>query len=162
MYAPYGTCPKCGWSGKYWGFKYHSLCKSCYKQWRKEKAEEDQKYKLPNNNVKLSDSIVVTEHVYNRLQRQAERAIGKTYAYWLARIIPLTIGTGAIFLMKRIDPNNGVGLSVIMFGGFFLAALFFYIFQSAWEQQVNIKVNELATVRKQDIEEQLRFYNSPE
>lgn len=49
-----------------------------------------------------------------------------------------------------------------MFGGFFLACLSFGIFGGAWERQVDVKITELAKARKKKIEEQLRFYNSPE
>lgn len=162
LYAPYGTCPRCGWSGKDWGFKYHSFCRSCYKKWRKEKAEEKRKYKLLINNIKLSDNIVVTEHVYTRLYRRAKREVGYTLAYLLARIVPLTVSIVTIYLMRTIDSENGLALTIIMFVGFFLLLLFFNIFQCAWERQVKVKTNELAEIRKQDIEEQQRFYNSAE
>jgi len=162
MYAPFGTCPKCGWSGKDWGFKYRRFCRRCYKQWRKEKAEENRKYKSPNTNVEIADGTVVTEHVYNRLERRAKRAIGPTLTYCLARIIPIIIGVCAIYLMRKIDSENGAALTIIMLGGFFLAVLFFNIFQCAWEKRVKHKTIELAEVRKQDIEEQQRFYNSAE
>ncbi len=162
MYAPYGTCRRCGWSGKDWGFKYHSFCRRCYKIWRKEKAKENRKYKFPKDNVELSDSIVVTEHVYNRLQRRAKHALGPTPNYFLARIIPIIIGVGAIYLMRKTDSENGAALTIIMLGGFSLAVLFFNIFQCAWEKRVKNKTIELAEFRKQDIKEQRRFYSSAE
>lgn len=162
IYAPYDTCPKCGWSGKYWGFKYHSFCRRCYKKWRKQKAEENRKHRFPKNNVKLSDSIIVTEYMHNRLYRRAKHAISPTTTYFLARIIPIIIGISTIYLMRTTDSENGAALTIIMLVGFFLAVLFFNIFQCAWEKQVKEKTIELAEVRKQDIEEQKRFYASAE
>ena len=162
QYAPYSTCPNCGWSGKDWGFKYHSFCTGCYKRWRKEKAEEERKYKLPNSNVEIADGIVVTEHVHNRLRLRAERTLRGTPFYILARLVPLIIAFTTIGLMLNMDSDSGGILAVVMFGGFFLAVLGFNIFQCPWERQVKIKITELAKLRKQDIDEQQRFYNSAE
>lgn len=164
MYAPYGKCPRCGWTGKDWGFKYRSLCKRCHSQWRKEKAKENWKHGFPKRNVKVSDGILVSEHVHNRLRRRAERALRLVPAYWLARIVPLTISVTAIYLMRTVgqDTDSGSIVTVIMFGGFFLVILSFIIFQSAWERRVKVKIKELAEVRKQDLDKQQRFYNSPE
>lgn len=164
QYAPYGTCPKCGWAGRYWGFKYHNFCRTCYNQWGKKKAEENREYKFPKINVSIADGIIVTENVRNRLRRQAKHAVGPNPAYWLARIIPLIIVLCTVYLIRTVgqDPDSGFKLTVTMFGGFFLACLSFGIFGGAWERQVDVKITELAKARKKKIEEQLRFYNSPE
>lgn len=164
MYAPYGTCHRCGWAGKDWAFKYQGLCSKCYKRWRKERAQERRRLKPPNTNVEVSNGIVVTENVRKRLKRRAEHAVGPTPAYWLARIVPLSIGIGSIYLMRTVrdDTGSGIALTIIIFGGFFLAALFFSVFQCTWERQVKTKLTKLAEARKQDLEEQQRFYSSPE
>ncbi|MBN2295774.1 MAG: hypothetical protein JXM70_25305 [Pirellulales bacterium] len=59
-YAPFGVCPKCGWEGRDWGFKYRNLCKQCHAKWRKERAEERRKLEPPNENVEVAEGVVVT------------------------------------------------------------------------------------------------------
>lgn len=163
-YAPHGTCPKCGWSGRDWGFKYRNFCRRCHNQWRKEKAEENRKYKLPNTNVEIAEGIVVTEHVHNRLQRQAEREIGTTASYWLARFIPAIAVVGTMYLIDIVkeDTHSDQTIFGIMFGGLFLAAAGYYIFESIWAGKISKKTANLANTRQQDVQEQRRFYNSPE
>jgi 5-methylcytosine-specific restriction endonuclease McrA len=58
--------------------------------------------------------------------------------------------------------DSGEALCATIFGGFILVVLCFDIFQSAWEKRVKAKIIDLAEIRKQEIEEQQRFYNSPE
>ena len=71
MYAPYGTCRKCGWSGQDWAFKYQGLCGKCYKRWRRERAEERKRTRPPNRNVEVAKGLVVTENVRKRLLKRA-------------------------------------------------------------------------------------------
>lgn len=75
FYAPYGTCRKCGWTGKDWGFKYHGYCKTCHTQWKKEKAEERRRLKPPNENIEVADGIIITRNVHERFKKQARRNI---------------------------------------------------------------------------------------
>jgi 5-methylcytosine-specific restriction endonuclease McrA len=163
-YAPEGTCPRCGWTGRDWGFKYRNLCKRCHKQWRKKKVEEQREYNSPNTNVKIANGIVVTEHVHKRLCRRAEREVGATPTYWLARIIPFVIVIGTMYVIDIVkqNPSSDATVFAIMFAGLFLAAASYCIFAFAWEGKVARKTTELAYVRQRDLEEQQRFYNSPE
>ena len=163
-YAPEGTCPKCGWTGKDWGFKYRNLCKKCHKQWRKKKAEEERRYNFAKTNLKIADGIVVTERVHNRLRRRAQREVGATPTYWLARIIPFIVVIGTMYVIDIVKQNPGSDATVfaIMFAGVFLAGASYYTLAFAWEGKVARKTTQLANVRQQDLEEQQRFYNSPE
>jgi uncharacterized protein (DUF983 family) len=165
-YAPEGTCPKCGWTGRDWAFKYRNLCKKCHKQWRKQKAEDRRRFHeaTPTRLLQVGDDLIVTEAVHNRLWRRAKRTVGRTPAYWLARIIPFTVLIGTMYVIDIVKENPGSDPAVfaIMFAGLFLTGASYYIFAFAWEGKVARKTTQLANLRQQDLEEQQRFYNSPE
>jgi len=164
MYAPYGKCPACGWSGRDWGFKYRNLCKRCHTQWRKEQAEERRKNKLPNTTVEITEGIVVTEHVHNRLRLKAKRKVGDTASYWLARFIPVIAVVGTMHLIDSVKENGNSDQTIfgIMFGGLFLAVASYCIFNSVWVRKIEEKTANLANDRQQKIQEQQRFYASSE
>jgi len=164
LYAPFGTCPNCGWSGKDWGFKYRNLCKRCHAQWRKETAEENQRCKLPKTNIKIAEDIIVTEHVHRRLRRKAQREVGDTASYWLARIIPVIAVLGSMHLIDIVKENFGSDGAIfgIMFGGLFLAIAGYCLFESVWQGKITRVTTILAHTRQQEIQEQNRFYASPE
>jgi len=78
LYAPYGRCPKCGWTGKDWGFKYHGSCTSCHDEWRKARAEERRARKPPNENIEVAEGVIITRNVRERLKKRANYDVPRT------------------------------------------------------------------------------------
>jgi len=169
QYAPHDTCPNCGWSGKDWGFKYGRHCTPCQRKWRRDKTQRWKEWKeahpeLAPATIELSDGISVTPTVAKRLRRRAERELGCTPAYCFARLIPITIAIVSFYLMNRVKvgPDDGWVLGPILLGVLLLASFSFLMLQSVREREVGAKAIELAKLRHHNIEEQRRFYSSPE
>ena len=166
-YALYSTCPKCGWSGRDWGFKYRNLCKKCHAQWRKEKAKEKLEDKLPNRNIELDKNVIVTENVYKRLFHQAKHQIGIVSLRKRFRLIYPIIFFIAMWLsyylneyMKHITYKDLSAVIKILV--YFVAIAVCCIFEHHLHCIIAKETINLAHKRQQNIEEQKSFYNSPE
>ncbi len=170
-YAPYGTCDRCGWTGKDWAFKYQGLCKKCYKQWRKERAEERRRLKAPNENVEVTDGIVVTRNVRDRLRKQAHSDVPFTKTWRLAdwcegigSFLSLIAMLVLIFSYSFHPEYSPLLVICAVFG--FVMIFVGNIIQKAEAAKRNPKVSarleELARERQERIEEANAFYASAE
>lgn len=176
--APYSTCPKCGWSGKDWGFKYRSLCKRCHAQWRTEKAEENRKYKaehkpikLPNENMEVAAGIIVTRNVKDRLRRQAVSDVPSTRKSQLAGMwegISLSIsGLAMLMLLITIffQLEHTRYVWILMVSCLAVSNICKRIEINERKKQipeVNTRLEELARERQRKIDETNAFYASSE
>ena len=166
-YAPYSTCPICGWSGRDWGFKYRSLCKRCHAKWRKEKAKESQEDKLLIKNIEIANGIVVTEHVHKRLWQKAKRQIGVTKICKYVRLSYLIIFYIAMWVsfylneyVKQIaDDNFSVIIKIVVY---LLATVVCGVFEYRLHYIIANETVKLARIRQLEIQEKKRFYNSAE
>ncbi len=171
FYAPYGTCRKCGWEGKDWGFKYHGYCKKCHTQWKKEKAEEHRRLKPPNENMELSDGVVVTRNVRERLRKKAISDVPQTRRSHSAGMwggISLFISVMAMFaLLLTLCLQLGYAryLWVFMMLGLVVYRVCKRIETNERQKQmpkVNARLEELARDRQRRIDETNAFYASSE
>jgi 5-methylcytosine-specific restriction endonuclease McrA len=178
FYAPFGTCRKCGWIGKDWGFKYHGYCKKCHSQWRKEKAEERRGLKGPNVNIELADGITVTRNVRQRLERQAHRDVPriKGELLWpvgraLGALTSLAIGLPLLGGILALSDAHARDLKLLLFlvmceiGG----CVAFSICDRKQgnearrrQSKVDVRVDTLARERQRRIDETNTFYTSSE
>jgi 5-methylcytosine-specific restriction endonuclease McrA len=163
-HAPYGVCPRCGWEGRDWGFKYRNLCKKCHRQWRKDRANRHREGAPTNGSVQLTDGIVVTEHVERRLRRRAERQPGPVIIQFLMVLIPvaLFVGAGHLYSCVGSDSANNVLSMAILLGALIIPLGVAGLAAILRERLVNRKTLTLAESRKKSIEEQRTFYSSPE
>jgi hypothetical protein len=161
-HAPWGKCPECGWEGRDWGFKYHSACKQCFRQWGEKKTKNPS-----GSNVEITAGILVTEHVEARLRRRAQRQVGPRIMLLLAVIIPISMFLGGMHLYTRIL-DSGVfeqtrGLpALILEGGALIMLVTMCFLAGAKEHLVDRRTAALAKIRKENLEEQRLFYSSPE
>jgi 5-methylcytosine-specific restriction endonuclease McrA len=171
LYAPYGTCRKCGWTGKDWGFKYHGFCTRCHDEWRKAKAEERWARKPPNENITVADGIVITRNVRERLKKQAYRDTPRTRGelLWATRAVLsllASLGFGCAWfwsLSGHAEYTTIVGACAVA------TCVTFYVCE--WKQAVEAKkrlpkvdarLEELARERQRQIDEARAFYASAE
>lgn len=169
--APYSRCNKCGWSGNDWAFKYQGLCSKCYKRWRKEKAEERKKLKIPNDNLEIAPGLIVTRNVKDRLSKQAYSDVPHTQIWHLAGTFELigyllSLAAMAVLMFSyNAHPNFApflVGFTVL---GFVMAAISSRIQKvetDKWRPIVDARLEELARQRQMEIEEASAFYESSE
>ena len=180
FYAPCGTCRKCGWTGKDWGFKYHGYCKKCHTQWRKEKAEERRRLKPPNENIEVGDGIIVTRNVRQRLEKKAHCDIRHTRKSQLAgtwgdissRISKIAILVFILMLIILSDLSYAPYLfSLMMMTGLLgmLALCVKHICNCIKENErskqmpeINARLKELARERQRQIDDTNAFYASSE
>jgi len=176
QYAPYGTCPNCGWTGRDWGFKYHNFCRTCYNQWRKKQAEDrkkfkQQKLKQPNCNMEIADGLVVTRNVRERLLKQSHLEIPFTKRLrWSELCEGIGIYSSLIIIFVLIFTyyfSNEYALLLVICAitGYFIALLGNHIqkIESAKHgQKVNARLEHLARSRQQRIDEASMFYASSE
>lgn len=184
FYAPYGTCRKCGWTGKDWGFNYHGYCKKCHSQWRKEKAEERRRLKPPNVNVELAEGVIVTRNVRERLKRHADRDVAPTTKSQLAgrwgdissRISKIAIGVFILLLLiledVRCDLGYGRYLFFVMMMSVVLGILGLLVNcicngikedeRSRQMPEIDAHLVQLARERQRRIDETNAFYASSE
>jgi 5-methylcytosine-specific restriction endonuclease McrA len=174
FYAPYGTCRKCGWTGKDWGFKYHGYCNKCHTEWRKEKAEERRRLKPPNENIEVADGITVTRNVRERLYRQAHRDVPPTRKYQTVEAmdnIALFIAMLATFLLIFLAITNHLkfGYSLCLWALMLLGSVVYRICQHIeinehrkQMPEIDARLEELACERQRQIDETNVFYASSE
>lgn len=174
MYAPYSTCPVCGWSGRDWGFKYRNLCKRCHAQWRKEKAEERRSWKQPkppNENMELSDGVVVTRNVRERFNKQARLDVPRTRRMSMSELcedvilglslVALLLSWFALWLSPKSAPLP-IACAVL---GFLIARKCNSIHKeedATRKRLLNSRLEELARERQRKIDETKAFYASSE
>jgi hypothetical protein len=171
MDALCGTCDKCGWRGNDWSFKYQGLCSKCYKQWRKEKAEERRKLKPPNDNVEVADGLLVTRNVLDRLRKQSESDIPHT-RFWhlMERCEGFSLFLSLISMLLLIFsynflPEFALFLVTCAVFGFVIAFLCKRISKAETEKRkpiVNDRLEELVRERQKRIEDANAFYSSAE
>lgn len=179
FYAPYGTCRKCGWTGKDWGFKYHGYCKKCHTQWRKEKAEERRRLKPPNENIEVAEGVVITRNVREHLKEQARcdipcipRTRKMILLKWSAGLCMLTFLITALvswFTMKSY-PKYGLVLLICSAVAYVMWHICEHIEDNEYTKHILPKVNthlnarleELARERQRKIDETNTFYASSE
>ncbi len=171
IYAPYGTCDRCGWSGKDWAFKYQGLCSKCYKQWRKERAEESRRLKPPNENVQITDGIIITKNVHVRLEKEAHSDVPLTRSWHYAdlcegigyflSLISMLVLVFTLYLHPWYIPF----LIIFAILGFIMAFVSSSVqkAEAAKRQpKVTARLEELARERQKRIEEAKTFYASAE
>ncbi len=171
LYAPYGTCRKCGWTGRDWGFKYHGFCTSCHNQWRRAKAEERRKRRPANENVTIADGVIVTRNVRDRLRKQANRDIPRTKdeIFWATvgiLSILTSLGFGCASLWSLSGHREYAWFLVPFAVG---TCITFYLCE--WKiaavarkrgPKVDARLEELARERQRQIDEAKAFYASSE
>lgn len=178
MYAPYGRCPACGWSGRDWGFKYHSFCTNCYKQWRKAKAEENRKrkeeirqLKPPNENIEITNGIIITGNVLKRLKKQAYFDVPRTNRInWFSffdDMACLIIFLAVIILWLTIwtSPQHAAFPAICALIGFFIHRVFSDKHTEEKTKRDGLaksRLEELARDRQRIIDEMKAFYASSE
>lgn len=171
MYAPDRTCPKCGWSGKDWGFKYHRYCTKCHNKWRKEKAEERRRWKPLNENIEIAEGIVVTRNVRQRLEEQAHSEVPRTRRMILSdgcEFFGLLMSLAAFFVFAftvGFYPDYAPFLVGCMIVGFITAQICGRVHKEEERKrmpEVNTRLGELARERQRQIDETNSFYASPE
>ena len=174
QYAPYDTCPYCGWTGKDWGFKYHRSCTPCYNRWRKKKAQalrELRELEYPNEHVQVAPGIIVTRNVHKRLKRRAYN-VPHSKAYYCAgtfALFSLILGLSC-FLVLIWCLDKGHFLSAVPLG--VTAAVLAWTFFAAIRVQetherergakIEARLEELARERQHRIDETNAFYASAE
>lgn len=163
-YAPERTCPRCGRTGRDWGFRYRRLCKKCHAEWRRKKAEERRKYKSSySDNVTLSDGTVVTEGVHKRLRRRAGQSVLGGVDFIDVVYGSLVICACIACLGFFVADTAGRALRIpIIVGTLLLIALYVGAVSHGLARTLEAKTIKLARIRQRSIEEQQRFYNSPE
>jgi len=158
-------CSECGLTnyGNY--FLTSMLCKKCGAKRRR---------KVPNTLVSLSDHIVVTTAVKKKLRKKAESEIPRSLLDWLGSIVQnclfLIFGVSGFFLARSLFE-----LFSWPFWLFFIGWLLggSYITNSAVDKTlskpradrkelIDTRILELADERRIRLEEQERFYSSPE
>ena len=178
LYAPYGTCCKCGWTGKDWGFKYHNFCTKCYKQWRKTKAEENRKHKEeirqlkpPNKNIEITNGIIITRNVLKRLKRQAYFDVPRTNRInWFSffdDMACLIIFLAVIILWLTIwtSPQHAAFPAICALIGFIIHRVFSDKHTEEKTKRDGLaksRLEELARDRQKKIDEMKAFYASSE
>lgn len=167
--APYGTCRYCGFEGHDWGFKYHrNSCSKCYQKWQREQRAKYRKM-FPNENVNITDKIVVTRNVKGRLSKKAysENPPSKT-----SKFSEIMMMVGGFFLFFPLiytwlskETPSGTFWAVCII----VANLFIFVFSKISDKEdtkrrdaVDKRVLEMAEERQKQIEEAKRFYTSPE
>lgn len=174
LYAPYGTCPGCGWSGQDWGFHYHRYCTKCHNKWRKAQAEvrrRERPPKPPNENIEVAEGVIITSNVRKHLNKRAHRDVPRTgrELFW---------GTGAV-LGAFIWMVTGCAVmwslcghrQYTLFLGACMVGSIVMFYACEWIQndeirkrlsKVDTRVAELARERQRQIDESRAFYASPE
>ena len=171
FYAPYGTCRKCGWTGKDWGFKYHGYCKKCHTQWRKEQAEERRSLKPPNENIEIVDGIIVTRNVRERLEKKAHCDVPRTRRmilsdWWEGIVLCISlIALIVLGLTIGFHPEYAPYLVTLAVLGFIIAKVCNRINSDEVAKRmpkVNARLEGLARERQRKIDEMNAFYTSSE
>ena len=171
FYAPYGTCRKCGWTGKDWGFKYHGYCKKCHTEWRKEKAEERRRLKPPNENIEVSEGVVITRNVRERLQRQAHHNVPHSRKLIISDFSGgLAIYTSLIAILVfaftiGFYPKFALFLGAYAVIGYIIYLICDHIEKDEYRKrmpEVKARLEELARERQRQIDETNAFYASSE
>src|SRR4030042_205633 len=163
--APYGTCNKCGWSGRDWSFKYQGLCSDCYKEWKKEKREALRKLKPPNDNLEVTKGVVVTRNVKERLLKQSFSDIPQIKNYelmdWGVILAPLICAILIGFSVYTSNLAFIIGVPIIIIIGILIETTKNKKIKER-DDQINTHLKELAIQRKARIEEAKLFYSSSE
>ncbi|MFC1794106.1 HNH endonuclease [Planctomycetota bacterium] len=181
VYAPYGTCRNCGWSGKDWNFKYTRYCKTCYNEWKKAKADDRRRLKPPNENIEVSEGVVVTRNVHERLKKQARCDIPPIpdpnpkkmiLLRWSAGLCMFTflIGTLVSVLLMSSYPKHATYLLVCSVVAYVIWHICEHIENKEYTTKIkpkitahqNARLEELARERKRQIDEMKAFYASSE
>lgn len=167
-YAPNGTCNKCGFTGKDWAFKYQGLCSKCYKQWKKQKAAELKAHKPKNENIRITDKLIVTRNVRDSLLKQSHADIPFSLIYKAAE---KALYFGIILLIIPIFLSFlGVKIQLYLWLVFSISSLLIFLIGEYFENielkkrmpLVNKRLEQLANERQKQIGEAKRFYGSPE
>jgi 5-methylcytosine-specific restriction endonuclease McrA len=170
-HAPYRKCPRCGWEGRDWGFKYRNLCKRCYAKWRREKAEEQRRLKGPNENVTIAEGVVVTRNVHDRFTAQAWSDIRWTGMLKWADCcegigLYLSLATlVALAFTYHSHPQYAsllVACAVIGYGGAWVAKRVREGEEARRRPEVQARLEELARTRQEQLNAARLFYASPE
>ena len=156
LYAPEGTCRSCGFTGQDWGFKYHwNYCSKCYEKWKKQQRAERKKMRT-NENINITDDIIVTENVKKRLHKKANTAI------------PFSKKFNIIRVSKDAFRDNTKG------GNIEISIKYKNIYETQFSEKLNIEIDQrtkenLAAQKipfpdsvgyyLEHIEEQLKFIN---
>ncbi len=163
--APYGRCDKCGWTGRDWSFKYQGLCSECYKKWKQEKREALRELKPPNDNVEITDGVVVTRNVKKRLSKQSESDTPWVKHYELMDssgvICVLIVAVLSICAATTSNLAFLIGIPIVIVIGILVEVTKNNKLNER-TNSVNIHIEELARERKARIEEAKLFYTSPE
>jgi hypothetical protein len=169
LYAPHGTCKNCGFAGQDWGFKYHpNYCTKCYEKWKIRRREEN-RVNHTNENVKITDDLIVTENVKKRLQKKANSDIAFSKKYRIANTMIYI--AYAIFFFPLIyaiisgNPISGMIWLICAVIAVTIGLIFSKISNIEVKKRqklVKKRFVELAKRRKNEIEEAKRFYASPE
>ncbi|MFC1869686.1 HNH endonuclease [Chloroflexota bacterium] len=137
------------------------------------KRYHDTRYRNINAEIiALNDQLNVTTSVQKRLQKKAEFEINK---YTTTTRILYYIGIPAICSLWVAGFLIGFNLFGGYTGGFWIFAFIWFfsvtwlnhivnehIIEKPWKEKVNARIFELAEERRQKIEEQEIFYDSPE
>ncbi len=172
LYAPYGTCRECGWTGQDWGFKYHGYCTKCHNEWRKAQAEERRREKPPNENIEVAQGVVITTNVRERLKKRAHRDVPRTReaivaGYWSALLFFPSFIFVIVFLFSLCMNRT---YYTFCFGICAVASL---VMLHTWNRtereearkhlpKVDERLVELACERQKQIDEARAFYTSSE
>jgi hypothetical protein len=170
--APHGTCPRCGWRGNDWAFRYQGLCTKCYRAWRRQRAQIFRSLRPKNENISLTPDLVVTRNVRKRLLQQAEARVPVTARQ---RTADRVSGLAFIILWGGIISYNVFNLDLGVPGGHLLIAWFALTLAvvaaaerisareaAARRPAVDQQLMVLAEERRRRIAEAEAFYASPE
>jgi len=170
-YVPYGTCPKCGWQGRDWGFKYRNLCRPCHRKWRKARDDEWWRLKGLDETVEVVEGVVVTRNVYQRLEIEAWSAIRNSgrlnWANW-CESVALFVSLIAIFTLiftAHFYPQYASLLIACAVIGYLAARVAGRVVRNEEVKrrpEVQVRLEELARKRQKEINAVRRFYASPE
>lgn len=170
-YAPYGICPKCGWQGRDWGFKYRNLCRRCHTKWRKARDGEWWRVKGLNETVEVAEGLVVTRNVYERLDIQAWSDIRDSgmlkWANW-CEDLGLCLSLIAMFTLiftAHFYPQYAsllIACAVIGYVAARVAGRVVRHEEVKRRPEVQVRLEELARKRQKEIDAARMFYVSPE
>ena len=169
LYAPEGTCRSCGFTGQDWGFKYHwNYCSKCYEKWKKQQRAERKKMRT-NENINITDDIIVTENVKKRLHKKANTAIPFSKKFKIFDKLFYIGGPISVALSIYALTSEASYSWIFLIAGAILMIISIHGFDHITTQEainrnavVDNELIELAKIRKKQIEEAKRFYASPE
>jgi 5-methylcytosine-specific restriction protein A len=141
------------------------LCSECYKKWKQEKREALRKLKPPNDNVEITDGIVITRNVQKRLLKQSQSDTPWVKHYelmdWSGTIAVVIVAVLAICSAITSNLAFLVGIPIVIIIGILIEVTKNKKLNERADT-VNIHLEELARERKAKIEEAKIFYSSAE